>query len=450
MNLVKTVGGSNGYEALRQMILALRPNSNSRGLALLSAATSWPQFNMQNPIQEQLLKLEDVFEEARKAGITIQPELKTAILMKSVGGQLETHFNLAIQDSAKYEDLREQVLRWDRAQHKWAGLITDDVVAMDISRVGAYNNKGWWYDSAKKGAGKFDGKAKGKGSGQKGNSKGKTKGKSMVKGKGMKGKGKKGDSKGYYGKSGKGDTTSKGKGKSSNGDRQCYNCGRAGHLAKDCWNVRNVQQYPEPFSGNQQQVSGSPASSTTGSYSVMTSASQMQQQQNQQVQQQQTQPPSTTQHRVAQIRAGPLDTMSHEGYIFDLPGGDVGSYSGGFVNVVQFYIGDEDSLRSSSVDFSGDVRAMCEAIPDDCNFETILLDSGADSAVFPARLAGCGEPSEAPLCRLHDAQGREIPAIAMKDVEVHLMDVTGKEVVLRESVAISNTVTQPILCRSFA
>lgn len=89
LNLVKTVGGSNGYEALRQMILALRPNSNNRGLALLRAATSWPQFKMQNLIQEQLLKLEDVFEETRKAGTTIQPELKTAILMKSVGGQLK-------------------------------------------------------------------------------------------------------------------------------------------------------------------------------------------------------------------------------------------------------------------------------------------------------------------------------------------------------------------------
>jgi hypothetical protein len=39
---VKSVGTADGYEALRQMILILRPSSNTRGLALLIAATSLP------------------------------------------------------------------------------------------------------------------------------------------------------------------------------------------------------------------------------------------------------------------------------------------------------------------------------------------------------------------------------------------------------------------------
>lgn len=62
-----------------------------------------------------------------------------------------------------------------------------------------------WNDSSRKGSGKYDGKAKGKGSEHKGNPKGKAKRKFLVKGKDMKGKGKKSNSKGYYGKSGKGD-----------------------------------------------------------------------------------------------------------------------------------------------------------------------------------------------------------------------------------------------------
>ena len=40
---------------------------------------------------------------------------------------------ILIQDSAKYSDVCEQVLRWDRAQHKWTNLVqTDDVNAVSM------------------------------------------------------------------------------------------------------------------------------------------------------------------------------------------------------------------------------------------------------------------------------------------------------------------------------
>ena len=51
-----------------------------------------------------------------------------------------------------------------------------------------------------------------------------------------------------------------------------------------------------------------------------------------------------------------------------------------------------------------------------------------------------------PDLQLHDAQGRQIPVMGMRDVEVHLTDETGRQVVLREHVAISSSVHQPILC----
>lgn len=41
LTVVKSVTIHDRFETLRQMILALRPNSNNRGLALLSATTSW-------------------------------------------------------------------------------------------------------------------------------------------------------------------------------------------------------------------------------------------------------------------------------------------------------------------------------------------------------------------------------------------------------------------------
>ena len=67
-------------------MIALRPNTQSRGLALLSAAATWPEFTMNTPLQPQLLRLEDTSEEARQAGTMLQEKLKTAILFRCVGG----------------------------------------------------------------------------------------------------------------------------------------------------------------------------------------------------------------------------------------------------------------------------------------------------------------------------------------------------------------------------
>ena len=46
LSIVRSVAVGDGFEALRQLTLALRPNSTNRGLALLTALTSWPGFNM--------------------------------------------------------------------------------------------------------------------------------------------------------------------------------------------------------------------------------------------------------------------------------------------------------------------------------------------------------------------------------------------------------------------
>ena len=48
--------------------------------------------------------------------------------------------------------------------------------------------------------------------------------------------------------------------------------------------------------------------------------------------------------------------------------------------------------------------------------------------------------------RLHDAQGVQIPVSDMRDVEIQLVDQSGRVVMLKERVAISSHVHQPILC----
>ena len=109
---------------------------------------------------------------------------------------------------------------------------------------------------------------------------------------------------------------------------------------------------------------------------------------------------------------------------------------------MRYYIGDSDDERPHG----GHVRVMLEEIEYDQDLQTILLDSGADAAVFPSSMLDLGTTSTSAVTKLHDAQGREIPVLAMRDVEVHLMDECGRNVILRETVAVSDQVSQPILC----
>ena len=413
-----------GHEALRQLTLALRPSSSGRGLALMSALTSWPSFAMNQQLQPQLLRLEDALEEARKAGATIPDQLKQAILLKSVSGQLRTHLNLAIQETTTFAELRDHVLRWDRSQQRWNGLLFSDEAAsstaapMEVDRI---------YSSGKKG-----GKDKGKGWQQKGQQKGKGKSKTKSKGDGKSNnKGKhKGDGKSKSGGKSNDSTGYKGKGNSTSG--VCHRCGKPGHYARDCWasNVRAVQsegqQLPHPQAS--QPLQSSPSSTAVG-----TPSSGAQQQ-------------SSTQFRVARIHEfefqGSSDVQRHDEVVFDLrsPASNASRHEGS-VRVVRYYIGDELSGFEN-----GSVRAIVESIPENTSMCSILLDSGADASIFPASMAEFGVQSDRPKSKLHDAQGNSIPIQGMRDVELHLADVHGRSIVIKETVAISSHIHQPILC----
>ena len=61
------------------------------------------------------------FGETVKAGTAMQEELKSAILLRCVGGQLKSYLSLTIGNNVQQsKTLRAQVLQWDRSQQKWA------------------------------------------------------------------------------------------------------------------------------------------------------------------------------------------------------------------------------------------------------------------------------------------------------------------------------------------
>ena len=177
---------------------------------------------MQKPLLPQLLLLEEAYEEARKGGTALSDELRSAILLCCIGGQLKVHFNMALTDNAKYAHLCEQVLKWDRPRAKWSQWMCNpysEAKPMEIDRVegrGGWNQKG----KGQKGRGKSD----------KGFSKGKNKGGGKSQGKSKDGKSKSWDKNGKS--KGKQPQENKGKGKGS-GEKYCCNCRGAGHYARD-------------------------------------------------------------------------------------------------------------------------------------------------------------------------------------------------------------------------
>lgn len=96
LSTARGTANSDGCEAFRQLILYLRPNTQTCCLALLPAITSYPSYNMSKPLVDQLIRLEEMFDEVRKASTPVQEELKVAIVLKAVSGPLKTQLNLML------------------------------------------------------------------------------------------------------------------------------------------------------------------------------------------------------------------------------------------------------------------------------------------------------------------------------------------------------------------
>lgn len=133
------------------------------------------------------------------------------------------------------------------------------------------------------------------------------------------------------------------------------------------------------------------------------------------------------------------------------------SSSNGRVNSIYYYVGDSENECDDASDFnssdacclSGAARTVVEHFDDSwsgCETFNILIDSGADASIFPSSVLGKGQRAKTPTGKLVDAQGVANPVMATQDIEVCLKDVTGRTIRLKETVAISDKVGQPIMC----
>ena len=209
----------------------------------------------------QVMKLEQAFAEYEKLGDILPETIRSAVLLRCLTGQLKTWVQLQLGESTKYSsEIREGVLSYERSTTKWSesmvlGDVPDTSAPMEVDR------SQWNPKRKEKGKGKFGGKGpKGKGfkgKDSKGFEKGKKGGKFGLKGKhNSKGKNSFG---GGFGKSGKGAGTN-----NANQTVTCFNCGKVGHKAENCWQpkkVRNVEQQQQ----DAQSSCGAPSNQQFGS-----------------------------------------------------------------------------------------------------------------------------------------------------------------------------------------
>ena len=415
LSLIKQVKEANGLEAYRMLVQSLEPASKNRSLGLLTMILEWSQFDMKKGgILAQLLRLEEAFIEYERTGSRLEDSLKFAILMKCVSGQLKTWLQLNVAETQDYSRLREAIIQYDNATLRWSstmmlGQDSGGPTPMEIDRIGQKGDKGKNKGKGKEAYSNSKGKGKGDGKNVKGKGKSQQKGQDYGQGKGQQKGNAKGD--GNKGQKGKGD---------GGPVKTCYTCGKPGHLARDCWRVRQVA---DGSPHQQQQQSQGDASSTWTS-----STSQ-----------------ATTAKTAAVKRIVEVDLVSQEfdePLIFDLRG----NVHGGQVRMIQFYhLDSEDFNEEVKQDLNIMMVSEGKGVQSDHRPCSIIVDSGADATVLPTSFLAAGVEIEEEGPVLQDAQGEKIAIEGYKSVCFVFEAENGKEIQVFEKAHFSSGITQPIL-----
>ena len=113
--------------------------NKNRALSLLNVIMNWPKFSGKASFLSQILRLENAFYEYDKLGTKLAEELRTAVLLRSVTGELKVWLQLQIDDTFGYDRVRELILSYERSTAKWTEqMVLGTSMTADTSAPMAY------------------------------------------------------------------------------------------------------------------------------------------------------------------------------------------------------------------------------------------------------------------------------------------------------------------------